>query len=318
MSEIEALGNELREARERRDLTLSQVERAIHIRAKFIEALETGQPALLPSPVQARGFLRNYARFLGFDGDVMVARWDAALSGGRRRRGRRGTQPLAAFTPASTNSTLTTGAITNPTARTTQQMRPVVPMAPDLPPRHRGLRPGLLIIGMVMVALFVGLLVLGIQWVQSRAETGAAALSPVPVSQTDVTSTAAFTPTPPRPTPLPNPNVPVQTLPPSGEVILQLTIVARTWLRVTVDGVVSYQGAPGPNTVLQYRGMAIEVRAANAAGVHAVVNDRDLGILGARGQIFDQTFTAESFAAQVTPTPPQVEEPLEPTAQATP
>src|SRR5579872_4481844 len=79
MSDAEVLGSELREARLSRDLTLDQVERQIRIRAKFLEALEQGNNTALPSEVQARGFLRNYARFLGMDGDAMVARYDAAL-----------------------------------------------------------------------------------------------------------------------------------------------------------------------------------------------------------------------------------------------
>src|SRR5258706_1076195 len=88
MSDAEALGNELREARLGRDLSLDQVEEQIRIRAKFLEALEQGNYAALPTDVQARGFLRNYARFLGFDGDLMVSRYDAALQGGRRRQRR--------------------------------------------------------------------------------------------------------------------------------------------------------------------------------------------------------------------------------------
>src|SRR5438874_10492504 len=92
MSDAEALGSELREARLGRDLSLEQVEQQIRIRAKFLEALEQGNYAALPTDVQARGFLRNYARFLGMDGDLMVSRYDAALQGGRRRS-RRVEQP---------------------------------------------------------------------------------------------------------------------------------------------------------------------------------------------------------------------------------
>src|SRR5438128_4292489 len=86
-SDAEALGQELRAAREARDLTLDQAEQQTRIRVKHLDSLERGQHAALPSIVQARGFLRNYARFLGLDADEMVARFDDA-QGGRRRRSR--------------------------------------------------------------------------------------------------------------------------------------------------------------------------------------------------------------------------------------
>lgn len=299
MSDIEALGNELREARQLRDLTLQQVERATHIRTKFLEALELGQPALLPSPVQARGFLRNYARYLGLDGDLIVARWDEALHGGKRRRGRRGTQPLS-FDPsvaggAASRAPQLPSATLYSSAYTAQQMH-TGGIAQESAPKRRRLRLSSLFLGALLMAVIIGLFAVGVQWIQSRAEAGAAVLSPIPTNQTVSTPTITMTPTPLRPTLLPNPNAQAQQS--SDELIMQITIVARTWLRVTVDGTVSYQGAPGPNTLLQYRGKEINIRAGNAAGVRLLINDRDLGILGARGQTFDQTFTTASLNQQ--------------------
>ncbi len=282
MSDIEALGDELRKARQQRDLTLSEVERKIHIRAKFLEALECGQIALLPSPVQARGFLRNYARFLGLDPDSMVVRWDEAVQGDSRRRRRRPAQPSP--------------------ARSTQT-RPAVASEPSAATR-RGPRLGTLLFGLLLLILLGGLLILGGQWLQTAmaGTTGGVILSPLP-SALEPSATPTPTNAPPTeipgPTPLPNPNVPAV-----GDVAVQLQITGRTWLRVTVDGKVSYLGAPGPNTVLQYRGSAVNVRASNAAGVHAVVNNRDMGALGARGQIFDQTFTASGMIAPTATPPP--------------
>ncbi len=41
--------------------------------------LEAGDLDLLPSPVQARGFMRNYADFLGLDAEAMMLRYADAL-----------------------------------------------------------------------------------------------------------------------------------------------------------------------------------------------------------------------------------------------
>jgi cytoskeleton protein RodZ len=58
------IGSQLRLAREARGLSLLDVEKAIHIRVHYLQALEEDDFARLPSKTQARGFLRLYADFL--------------------------------------------------------------------------------------------------------------------------------------------------------------------------------------------------------------------------------------------------------------
>jgi cytoskeletal protein RodZ len=94
MNEAEQLGAELQAARESRDLTLAAVEQQTRIRAYYLEALEHGDFEVLPSQMQGRGFLRNYARVVGLDPELMAARFDAAIAGGSRRS--RGRTPQAA------------------------------------------------------------------------------------------------------------------------------------------------------------------------------------------------------------------------------
>src|SRR5690606_35054987 len=61
VSQAEILGQRLREAREAKELSLDETERATRIRARFLDALERGDYSMM-TPVQAQGFLRNYAR----------------------------------------------------------------------------------------------------------------------------------------------------------------------------------------------------------------------------------------------------------------
>ena len=61
------IGQSLREAREAKGLTLDDVEQEIRIRSNYLEALENEDYDRLPGEVYVRGFLRNYARFLGVD-----------------------------------------------------------------------------------------------------------------------------------------------------------------------------------------------------------------------------------------------------------
>ena len=66
-SYLQSLGRTLRQTREGRGLSLEQAEFETRIRAKFLVAMENGDLSNMPSRVQARGFLYNYAQYLGLD-----------------------------------------------------------------------------------------------------------------------------------------------------------------------------------------------------------------------------------------------------------
>ncbi len=61
------LGEELLVARERRGVDLYRAERDTKIRARYLSALERDDYAALPGTVYTKGFLRNYALYLGLD-----------------------------------------------------------------------------------------------------------------------------------------------------------------------------------------------------------------------------------------------------------
>lgn len=61
------IGSTLREARERKGLSLARVEADTRIRARWLKLLEEERFDLLPERVYAIGFLRTYARYLGLE-----------------------------------------------------------------------------------------------------------------------------------------------------------------------------------------------------------------------------------------------------------
>ena len=67
-------------ARERKGVDLYRAERDTKIRARYLAALEHGDYAELPGAVYTKGFLRNYALYLGLDPEDVVRQW-------RRERG---------------------------------------------------------------------------------------------------------------------------------------------------------------------------------------------------------------------------------------
>src|SRR5438132_6331438 len=70
------LGASLRDARRKRGLELDAVQRATRIRRRYLEAIENERFDLLPGDAYARGFLREYAEFLGLDGGLYVQEYN--------------------------------------------------------------------------------------------------------------------------------------------------------------------------------------------------------------------------------------------------
>lgn len=66
------LGEVLREAREAKGADLARVERETKIRERYLSALERGEYRELPGAVYTKGFLRNYAAYLGLDPEYLI------------------------------------------------------------------------------------------------------------------------------------------------------------------------------------------------------------------------------------------------------
>lgn len=62
-------------ARERRGVDLYRAERDTKIRARYLAALEQGEYGELPGAVYTKGFLRNYALYLGLDPEDVIRQW---------------------------------------------------------------------------------------------------------------------------------------------------------------------------------------------------------------------------------------------------
>ena len=76
------LPDRLLAARERKGVDLYRAERDTKIRARYLGALERGEYRELPGDVYVKGFLRNYALYLGLDPEDVLGQW-------RRERGDR-------------------------------------------------------------------------------------------------------------------------------------------------------------------------------------------------------------------------------------
>ncbi len=69
---MESIGEKLRLARERNNLTIDQVARETHVAKRFLKALEDEDFAEFPGETYAMGFLRSYSEYLGLNAEELV------------------------------------------------------------------------------------------------------------------------------------------------------------------------------------------------------------------------------------------------------
>jgi cytoskeleton protein RodZ len=79
-SELASFGEELRREREIRGISLKEISDATKISKRFLEALERNDHKTLPAPVFTRGFVREYARYVGLSVEDMVNRYNFAAA----------------------------------------------------------------------------------------------------------------------------------------------------------------------------------------------------------------------------------------------
>lgn len=79
-------GAELRREREMRNISVREISDTTKISTRFLQAIESGDYAALPAPVFTRGFIREYAGYLGLDGEEMVERYMAIIDREEQRQ----------------------------------------------------------------------------------------------------------------------------------------------------------------------------------------------------------------------------------------
>ncbi|MEX2209676.1 MAG: RodZ domain-containing protein [Patescibacteria group bacterium] len=88
----QSLSEQIKAVRRTSRLTFEQIARETKIPQKYLKALENGRYEELPAEVYVRGFLENYAKFLGFPEDEVLTQY-------KRERGISGRQPPALSLP---------------------------------------------------------------------------------------------------------------------------------------------------------------------------------------------------------------------------
>jgi cytoskeletal protein RodZ len=295
---MDEIGRKLQDAREQLGLSLEEIERSTRIRTHHLQALERGDMDSLPSSVQARGFLSNYADFLGLDVDDILLKYAEGLQSRRPR-----SRPAEILSTTKSNNSV----------------------------QVRSRRPRWLSSDLFVAAVIILAVLAVVVWGGSRV----VALIQQQPNATEValeflipTSTATGTATVqageiesgiPLADPAQETAIPTQpiNLGPSTSVQLQIIAESRSWLQVVVDGREEFNGRMAPGEELRFSGdRSIEITTGNAAGLRIFFNGQDQGVLGEVGEVAILLWTLDGF---ITPTPTETPVPtLTPPASATP
>jgi cytoskeleton protein RodZ len=285
-----AIGRELRERRELISLTPEEVERHTRLRVAFVKALEEGAFDKLPSTVQTRGMLTNYATFLDMDTDRILLRYADALQARRREK--------YSETPREKIQTEVKAAI----------------------PLLRGFIAGDLIFGIAMIVMLLALGAWGIGSV-INAQNDEDVL-PTSASIVDILGNVPLVT--PTPTNTPGPNdallatnaaggaAELPTLSLDANVVVIVYSVERAFVRIAVDDEVVFEGRIAPFQTTQYEAVEkIEILTGNAAALLITYNGRDLGLMGNVGEVTNRVYTVSGVVAPTfTPTPTATNTPL--------
>lgn len=331
--DLQALGVVLRQTREAHALSLEEVEEQTRIRVKFLRALESGDLSVLPSLAHAKGFLRNYAQFLRLDANAIVNRFVDLTGSGTVAVTTSTAPPARSFVPATpeipafeqTPAQEDVAALpvaplaARPTGKTRplhiapdQWVGPSIPLGasrpgvPDVGPRQE--RPpsalGRYFRSNVLMGAVLAVGMIAIVWwaiVQLSTITGSELVptEQIPVGAemgVNITSTGQAPTAQLTLTSSPTAGIPIL-----GRVLLVITVTQRTWVRVIVDGEISYEGQAEPGKLLQYTGeQSVAIIASNAAGLDVTYNGQTIGVLGGRGEAIERIFTP---TGQATTTP---------------
>ena len=286
-----AIGEALQQRREALSLTFDEIERHTHVRIHYLQALEAGEFAHLPSSVQARGMLNNYAHFLDMDMEALLLQFAEGL---QTRRLERQPKPVEKHQ--------------NPT--------PKIPFKISLPPNLRRylsmdiLVGGGLILLLLVFAIWGTSRIIGLR-VDSTPQPTAPSISdilaapPESLITTPLPTNAAGTGTA---SPAAGETI-VVTIPAIGQGVVHVVVVAleSAWVRVVADGKLKFEGRITSGTAYPYDAdTQIEVLTGNGAAVGILYNQSNLGPMGTLGEVVDHIYTANAIlnpTATFTPSP---------------
>lgn len=287
------IGEILKNQRERLGFSIANVESQTYIPGRYLQAIEDGSLEALPSTVQGKGMVKNYAQFLGLDPEPLLLSYADVLQD-RLMESRDDLDPR-----------------TQPAFKASF--------------RRLLASPTILWVGVVLlisvVSIWSGWLIFGNRDPGTDSTPtipGVAAILLPTSTNTSLPDEIDSTPgdigidisSTPGSNDIDNENqlpTPTSVITGNEKVLVQLIIIQRSWVRVTVDNIIAFEGRLVPGSVKLFGGeLSIEVLTGNAGGVEVIFNQQDLGAMGLYGEVITRVYTADGIAIPtptISPTP---------------
>jgi transcriptional regulator with XRE-family HTH domain len=129
-----SLGQELRDEREARHISIEEIASATKIGSRYLQALEADHLDLMPGEFFIKGIIRTYSRAIGLDGEVVLAKYKAAGLIGEPERKR---HLLSRSEPAKPEPASSGGVAPKPAAEPEVQPVPQALPEPPAPTLHK-------------------------------------------------------------------------------------------------------------------------------------------------------------------------------------
>ncbi|PKM81800.1 MAG: hypothetical protein CVU89_07155 [Firmicutes bacterium HGW-Firmicutes-14] len=274
---MSTIGESLRNARKARGISLEQAEEDTKIRKRYLQALEEGDYDAIPGRVYAKGFLRNYARFLGLNEEEIMLEYKLL-----------GTPARDNFNKENFENTLSKRKL-NRSGRKTYMITVIVAVLavitlgvygyifsnkPEVD-KEGGKGPG--------TEQTDNENKLNDQnQGQNQNGAGEPGTEPGNVPENGGGSPANESPG--------GSDTPVHDQ--AGVKVVLDGIAEKCWARVTVDGTVIFEGDINPGDSKSFAGESlIRVRLGSAGAVEVTVNGEKVGVLGRMGEVITRDFT---------------------------
>ena len=272
---LKAIGTKIKQRRGLLSLSIKDIHDNIRIPEVHLQSIEQGHFDQLPSPVQAKGMLVNYADFLNMDTDALLLEFTDALQLQRiekqavpPKRGRRSARELS------------------PTALRLKNF-----FSLDL---------------LVITTLFIAFAIFVIWGVNRILSNGS-----TPLAENDIPAVSDILLASDTPTPMlsleqdPTEIIDEQEVEPVEDELPLFTPVVSTdpitiillprqrlWVQVTVDDELVFQGRLLPGNVYDYSGQEqIDILTGNAGALQILFNNQDIGSPGLIGRVASLSFT---------------------------
>ena len=253
------VGDILRREREKQGLTIADIEQGTSIRGLYIEHIERGNIKELPGLVYAKGFVRNYAKFLRLDAEQLVQQF-AEENGSAPVP-----PPVEVESPARRISLSNVGDESLSEISIGQQSS-----------SYAGIF-GKLAAGIVVLAALVGGGAAVISAINAPARE--AVQPPVKAEQPAAAPAAA-------------PANPPDTQKNADGVRVSVTLTERCWTEVSVDGKSVFEGIIEKGKMENWQGKeSVVIRAGNAGALDVTLNGKKLGKFGDNGEVLERRFT---------------------------